>query len=79
VSRRRRSDSCLQVDKFREEIRVHFAEMSRRNLTVEILRGEFTKFREPSDRVEEQGSYGLKPLHQDCEVAKGEVETVERI
>jgi hypothetical protein len=33
-------------------------ESSRRNWTVGILRGEFTKSREPSDLAEEQGSYG---------------------
>jgi hypothetical protein len=36
-------------------------ELSRRHWTVEILRGEFAKFREPSDHAEEQGSYG-KPI-----------------
>jgi hypothetical protein len=40
---------------------------SRRNLTVEILRGEFAKFRELSNRVEEKGSYGLKYFHQDSQ------------
>jgi hypothetical protein len=33
-------------------------ELSRRNWTVGILRGEFAKSREPSDLAEEQGSYG---------------------
>jgi hypothetical protein len=45
-------------------------------LTVGILRGEFAKFREPSDRVEEQGSYGLKSLYQDsrgCERRSREI------
>jgi hypothetical protein len=32
---------------------------------VGILGGKFVKFREPSDRVEDKGSYSLKPLHQD--------------
>jgi hypothetical protein len=32
-------------------------ELLRRNWTVEILRGEFAKFRGPSDLAEEQGSY----------------------
>jgi hypothetical protein len=31
---------------------------SRRNLTVEILRGEFLNFREPSDLIEEREGYG---------------------
>jgi hypothetical protein len=31
---------------------------------VGILRGEFTKSREPSDHAKEQGSYSLKHLHQ---------------
>jgi hypothetical protein len=39
-------------------------ESSRRNWTVGILYGEFVKSQDPSDRVEEQGSYGLNPLHQ---------------
>jgi hypothetical protein len=31
---------------------------------VKILCEEFAKSQEPSDHVEEQGSYSLKPLHQ---------------
>jgi hypothetical protein len=47
------------VDKFREEHYLFISqELLRRNWTVGILRGEFAKFREPSDLAEEQEGYG---------------------
>ena len=49
------------MDKFHEGVLVHFAGVLRRNWTVEILRGEFAKSREPLYLAEEQGSYG-KPI-----------------
>jgi hypothetical protein len=41
-----------------KEYFVHFAGIVKEELTVGILRGEFTKSREPSDLAEEQEGYG---------------------
>ena len=35
---------CLLVDKFHEGVLVHFTRVLRRNWTIKIIRGEFTKF-----------------------------------
>jgi hypothetical protein len=46
------------VDKFHEGVLVHFIGVLRRNWTIEILHGEFTKSKKLSDIVEEQEGYG---------------------
>ena len=47
-----------RVNESRGEALLHFVFLAKEEWTVEILRGDFTKFHGPSDPVEAQGGFG---------------------